>query len=40
MNIPQSTVTFEIKKLQLLQYIQPVITLNALQDTRYKGEML
>ena len=36
LNIPQSTVTVEIKKLQLLQYIEPVINPKTLHDNRFK----
>ena len=36
LNIPHPTVTVEIKKLQLLQYIQLVITPDSLQDSRFK----
>lgn len=36
LKIPQPTVTVEIKKLQLLQYIQLAITPTNLQDNRFK----
>ena len=36
LKLPQSTISYEIKKLIFLQYIQPVINLSTLQDSRFK----
>jgi DNA-binding MarR family transcriptional regulator len=37
LNIPPSTLTNEIKKLQKMNYIEPFISKRVLEDPRYKN---